>query len=1052
MKLLHLALLGVLLLTPLVAACGGGGSSGTGEPSQDEVAGFIEDGPIAGARVFLVDEISEEPLFLCGKTGSEKCEMETGAAGSFSFATWRGTIPGGAFVVGIGGHDVETGLDLGDLEMRAPLKMFAGKESTITISPVTTLLSARLDSGSALEQAEEDVRLFLGLGTGKLLGARPSDDLELGKTSLFLTKVVEELKRSGETRPFARIAERISPSVSLVVGGELNGGVLGAMGLGLEAQKRVEDLFVALRDSSDPPAAAFRREEIAQGISETLTAMLSDSGNFDPDAPASRQNIDLLSDKILQAAGDDVIPLGGVVPQRLARYVLFTYNLVSPEIFLLDPTSFGNLLVREENGEAILLENDPKIGELAAIKAPYSVSVPLLAEELPGNDNQKRLEYYYNSDISHLYQAEKVIGSVFDDILGDSVMLEIVKGKAESGLLDDARSIIETQIFQTEAKGDGYWDLAQSFIRAGKFDVALTALRQAEDLYRKIIETEGEANISTADVMNLQWLAASYRKAGDLDASRAVLDYLSGLSVYFPTFASYGRLVTGTRDVADEYLDAGNLAEAEALVDSLLGFSQAVPPNVQSGKSFYSLRVYFLVETAKRYAILGNREKVAEIFNLIQALRANDGLQNLTEGETWPYMPDLVEVLYRVGETQEAFALADSIPATYENYLGITRSGEPYQKKAFKLVATFEALNSGLDNALAIIDEHFALDTDKIEALTYFALNKKGEYIALALIRSGQIATAEQALSLAADLVNSLTEITDRERYVNMIQLGYVKIADLYHEAGDDFHAAELLARAEEVAGGLTGVENLVNGLRDIALGYDELGNVGKVLSLLDLATGQTDAVAFNLTPGDSASLYDTLIQAYLKAHLSQAIFPALVNYVNRSREIFDPENSYAGTDHDTMAGYEVDNLVKAAGYYAGLGGKVEGLGLLAEAALDADQIFTASRAIAKYQEIIGGYTRLGDFDGALALADSLPYVADRNQAFHAIAQEFAQRDDFPDTWVASVDTDKDGKPDFFNPLAAASDIAASGLILDDDCDGDGIPDISDSRPLYKNQ
>ncbi|MEJ2699692.1 MAG: hypothetical protein P8Z70_08550, partial [Desulfuromonadales bacterium] len=969
---------------------------------------------------------SGAPFSFCGKTGTGRCETGSGSDGSFSFTVPEGDLPSDVFVAAIGGRDGQTGLDLTDLEFRAPMAMFPEPESTVTLSPVTTLVSARLEGGAPLEQAEADVRRFIGLGAGLPLGARPSDDLDLEKSCLLLSKVALELKGNGEKKPFSRLSGSISSSNSLVVDGVVNSEVLAAMGLGADAQERVSELYTALRDAGGELAAAFRREEIIQGISETLAAMVQDSGSFNPYDLAYRQDIGLLADEILQAAGDNVIPLGGVVPQRLARYVLFAYNLASPENFQLDPSDFENLLSREESGKTLLLENDPNIAKLAATNALYSVSVPLLPEELPGNDNQKRLEYYYNSDLSHLYQAEKVIGSVFDDSLSDSVMLEIVKGKAEGGLLDDARTLIETQIFQTGAKGDGYLEYAQSLIKAGKFDLALSALQQAEALYKKIIEAEGAANISKDDVGNLQRLAASYRKAGDLDASRAVLDYLGDLSTYITGYIAYGRLVTGTRDVADAYLNAGNLSEAAALVDSMLDFSRSIPPNLLGGYSFYGLRVYFLVETAKRYAILGDRQKVEEIYSLIQALRTDDGLQNLTAGETWPYMPNLVEVLYQVGDTQEALALADSIPATYQNYLGATRSGEVYQKKAFKLVATFEALNNGLDSALAVIDEHFTLDTDKIEALTYFALNKETEYVALAP--------------------------SDRDRYVNMIQLGYVKIADLYHEAGDDLSAADLLSRAESVASGLTGAENIVDGLRDIAMGYYQLGNAAQTASLLNLAVGETDAIAAQLAPLDSAGLYKKLIQAYLDVYMPQVISPIVGSYVAQSRAIFDPSGSYAGTDHDTLAGYEVDNLVQAAGYYATIGEETEGSDLLAEATADAEQIFTASKAVTKYLEIIDGYTRVGDFDSALALANSLPYAADRYRALQAIAQDFAQRDDFPDTWVASVDTDKDGEPDFFNPLATAADISASGLVLDDDSDGDGIPDTRDARPLYKDQ
>ncbi len=98
--------------------------------------------------------------------------------------------------------------------------------------------------------------------------------------------------------------------------------------------------------------------------------------------------------------------------------------------------------------------------------------------------------------------------------------------------------------------------------------------------------------------------------------------------------------------------------------------------------------------------------------------------------------------------------------------------------------------------------------------------------------------------------------------------------------------------------------------------------------------------------------------------------------------------------------------------------------------------------------DIIGSYAAAGRFDRALALARSLRYAADRNLAFQTIATTYAGRDDFPDSWVASIDSDHDGQPDFFNPLATAADIGASGLVLDADSDNDGIADPADRRPL----
>ena len=61
-------------------------------------------------------------------------------------------------------------------------------------------------------------------------------------------------------------------------------------------------------------------------------------------------------------------------------------------------------------------------------------------------------------------------------------------------------------------------------------------------------------------------------------------------------------------------------------------------------------------------------------------------------------------------------------------------------------------------------------------------------------------------------------------------------------------------------------------------------------------------------------------------------------------------------------------------------------------------------------------------------------------------------KNDFEDSEYATVDTDKDGKPDFFYPWVTEAEIAQSGLTLDEDIDGDGINDNEDTLPYVANK
>ncbi len=604
--------------------------------------------------------------------------------------------------------------------------------------------------------------------------------------------------------------------------------------------------------------------------------------------------------------------------------------------FTVEPAAFAAALVHPDTGQP--LEQDPQIAELAAVKSLYSAAVPLLDDEIPGDDNGRRLAYFYNSDLSPFYFAEKVSGEILDDQFSDSVMLAIAAGKAEAGLLAEAEAIVDTQIYQAQAQGDGYYSLAGALIGFGRFPEAIAALKKAEGRYRKVLETKGFASIGSGDAINLQRVGSGYRRAGDLAASRAVTDYLAGLVPYLTTPNEYGSIIVGTWQVADEYLAAGRSDLAAPLVDFMYDFALQTPPNVSGGTYYFKAKILYLVETAKRYAALDNPQMVAEIYQQIQAIRASDGYQNLTAGKTWSYMVDTIELLYRLGWTDEAYALAGEMP-------------DAYVIKAFKLVATYEAVQNGMTSALAVIEAHIPLVADKIEALTYFANNTSREYIALALINRDLLDGARQALAEARRQMAYLTPATDADRYQQMIRQGYVKIAGLYALTGDPATAAALLREAETALAAMSGLTSRVEGLTDIALGYHGLGNDAYAGELLDRAgaeiAGMLAATAPPADPAaagsfylDVAKSYELLIDTCLDSGLRQQAMAYVDPYTAVIRLIFAPAAGYAGDDHDKFAGLETDQMLKAAGFLLTAGDPAGAAALLGEAEETAGRIW----------------------------------------------------------------------------------------------------------------
>jgi hypothetical protein len=120
------------------------------------------------------------------------------------------------------------------------------------------------------------------------------------------------------------------------------------------------------------------------------------------------------------------------------------------------------------------------------------------------------------------------------------------------------------------------------------------------------------------------------------------------------------------------------------------------------------------------------------------------------------------------------------------------------------------------------------------------------------------------------------------------------------------------------------------------------------------------------------------------------------------------------------------------------------------ELAKEAALTLGGSGLLGNMRAIAVAYATIGDIETAYEYAYSLhDNTGDQNGTLRAIGEAILARDDFPNSDIAFIDTDKDGKPDFFLPWATEEEIARSRLVLDDDIDGDGKPDTVDKTPYY---
>lgn len=222
----------------------------------------------------------------------------------------------------------------------------------------------------------------------------------------------------------------------------------------------------------------------------------------------------------------------------------------------------------------------------------------------------------------------------------------------------------------------------------------------------------------------------------------------------------------------------------------------------------------------------------------------------------------------------------------------------------------------------------------------------------------------------------------------------------------------------------------------------------------LEAALAAIDGAAPGLSPSTATALRELALGAF-----EFFVREPLEAYVASARQIYVPGQAYSGTDHDSLAKLKTESLIFAADAYARFAALDPSLlgearTLLVEARATADRIYVPATRMGLYinktsaaRHLIGAQARARDFDTARQLALGLPYRGDRHLALQKLAEIYCDWDDLPGYPQASVDTDGDGRPNFFHPWADETQLLE--LELDPDSDGDGIPDHLDARPLY---
>ncbi|KIH76475.1 hypothetical protein SAMN05660860_01572 [Geoalkalibacter ferrihydriticus] len=1061
-----------IAITLFVTGCGGG--SGSDGPLEGEdnsntrtISGIVTDPAIRDARLELRKTSDGSLAAICGAAGTQLCNNTwSGADGRFTLAVRKTSDLSDYYLVTHGGIDTVYGTSFESISLRSPLQAFSGHSGEIVVSPVTSILNPFVE--------ECDLRTALGLSGHTNLLADPTENTELLKVSYLLVKIALAYNELGGSEDaFARMGEELALQPLFDQGGNLRRPFLEEVfhdsSLAEDYSAKMDAIAATalrLRGFSGDPAAVMGMiagSEKLAAFTAALNAIIVDLPETVSDTYT--ENVTALYTKVEELAGE--IPIEGFSISQLARFVAYSNaffadytNYLNREIFAAE---LAVIVPPGQEGEAFL----EALRYLAQERVQVA-SVPLAAPL--GNDNAQRAEYYFNSNLDRGYQARTLISAIYNDAMNDEIYLEIVKYYAAQGRHQRAAALADAYIVSSLNRATAYSHIGRHSA-AYSAELAFDYLSQAESRFREIAQNRG---LSDELVDELILVANRYTQLGNFSQARALREWLLGEVTRLdnsgtPTrFTLHARLISGQQHLIEDLISENQKAEALAgiayfveLVDKL-----EINPSPTNANPYAQHMVYYaramgfyrdLADSANDAWI---KNEVMNLFAEIQALK--EWTQDNRGGFQWmgsTYYGTIAGHVCWAGGLDAAISEVLNQIDVDKGAVAIT--GRYAALRGIMIALAEEDFSAARafyeeQNPLAADFSNLSVNHSYIDAYAYF--NQSNPGLAVHALERGDSLLAEKALDYirgkideavvyyvthnineAASLVSFATTMAG-SRY---LERGYVKLAHAYARLGAKDKAAAVLLSAEEYVDTLPASFIKSKSYATIGYFFHDMGYQPDAAALFDKArtvdsSGITDAKERSeYSLGIARDFFFRGDNAGMSGYLEEATRHAL-------------EIHASGTIDNTRARDESTALRNIALEYGKVPDLKKAKDLLQLAIEAAEQITADNSRTTAYANIVRTYARLGLVDLAYAAAQRLhATVPERNSSIRDIAKHVTSIDDFPDSPLAFVDTDKDGRPDFFVPWASPEQIAASGLELDDDSDGDGKPDTVDLTPFH---
>lgn len=1065
--------------------------SGSSAPQVQTIAGKVSDPAVKGAKVELFD--SSNVLYAkCGVNANTLCNVWTKEDGTFQFVLPLGTDVTNFTVKSTGGEDTAYGIEI-PVSFYSNLNFYNNNYENVVVSPVSSLYQSFMKQNITKEQALEKLSALFGISQDILLND-PETDSNLLKISYIITQTA------------GLLSSNTADNVMDTLAGVLNR----YSSFSTDIDNILSELFpnnaeyieeIKAMHNSVTSISGANVEDILNGIknAEKTRMFVSAYEAVLNEAAVSEQAVTNITSLFNGINEKVTLPTSQFQIEQIVRYIASqTINesgmgaYVSFDVTADNFNGILNTLLADKN----IISN---ITTLAS-ETVNSTTVPLNSPL--GMDNQKRVDYYFNSTKDLNYQAMKLTQLVLDDSIIEGIYSSIISNYAGYGLFDKAEKLASVQIKDSLQRMQIYAGITNSGSKYFQNNA------QVKAYVDKAVSDMNAFNATNPEVSNdyvstyMSFIHA-YAAIQDSDNVVTIKDELYNKLNQFPIDGIGGKAPYRSTYYARAYNAIGNASKTSLIytvIDDnrlseafeLLKVREEAVDNAEERTASTSRNTQLVGYSAQLAMIehFYNKDTSGtyhqELKDMVLAIKdkmiilKDEAIAIGTKDNEKYYFAlsfiDLVSALYYVAGDEtaamEIYNMIDPNAPSTEAYKKTVQGWKDDAAAAmFKGKALKEGFDAGikyLEQALPLADDKSNLMSDYLERIVGATATAENQGYVYAAIRNGK---TDDALKAVDYMYTKLQEVMKDESTINALPDTVKNILIAYGTSSGasmagkyNPHGVTALAKAYIALGNNTkAAEAIKLGDNYIAVLDNSIAKYDNNMALANMAKSAGDnalyekyynaAMAVTL---DGISAATNANKAYL--HILKAVdanyFKASdrVNTVNTNLSAAETLIKNIGSD-DTTYKTQADYYIYAAKEYYNINNTEKMLALLSLAEDTAHKINTSTTKVGAYTSIVKAYGENEQVD--IGYEKALEFGTDavnRNNLINELVNIVTTKNDFEDSEYATVDTDKDGKPDFFYPWVTEAEIAQSGLTLDDDIDGDGINDNEDTLPYVANK